>query len=543
VMSRGTLSGDDYAVKCDSKTGILKLCGFTIKGKTEGNRLRINRAPVKEILASRTHFCPKSRLFEPELGPADKTHTDISGPLQKSLDEAGRAGGGIVALPPGIFSLYKPVTVPEGVLLTGSSCIFMKDTAEFCGGTVILSYVTKGYSVGLERNAGVNGMRFFCPCFDSVTALGHIESGSPESKSCCIKGLAEGVYVTNSVVTAAFTGIDFRGCDRHYIKKVFGVCYLSMIAAGGKEGSIEEVLANMHFSQRHCLNQYFDPAKADPERNWYMLGSHIRDLTLRPHCTTVRIEDASDEQILNLFMYSPCHLIDTKNSSGTYINVSSDFMYGYQLLFERSRVRVVNSLRSCGGSVSSADSDVRITNRIAISNMTELDFDSSKSPVDTYHYKDKIPLCDCESLDGTKLVTLTDDTQYVAEGSHAWLRTGCNKDDNYLVSVRFADTDISSVWPEGRLHISIYVNDYHNIVWGGQIQLCSGGRQHEQMLCWSLPVFLLNKGWNEVYLPFDSAVPAGAPFEPSHANFITMYSYFGENYDNVFAIDNIFACK
>ena len=175
--------------------------------------------------------------------------------------------------------------------------------------------------------------------------------------------------------------------------------------------------------------------------------------------------------------------------------------------------------------------------------MTELDYDSVKNPIDTYKHTVKIPLCDCETLEGTKLVTLTDDKQYVAEGSHAWLRTGCNKDDNYLVSVRFPDTDISSVWPNGRLHISIYVNDYHNITWGGQIQLCSGGKQHEQMLCWSLPVFILQKGWNDVYLPFDSAVPAGAPFEPSHANFITMYSMFGESYDNIFAIDNIFACK
>ena len=103
-------------------------------------------------------------------------------------------------------------------------------------------------------------------------------------------------------------------------------------------------------------------------------------------------------------------------------------------------------------------------------------------------------------------------------------------------------TDISSCWPGGRLHLTVYVNDYHNLIWGSQIRLGSGGAQDSELLSWSLPVFILHKGKNELYLPFESANPAG-DFDPSRVNYLRIYAFFGADFKNKFAIDDIFACE
>ena len=449
----------------------------------------------------------------------------------------------MVYLPSGIYSLYKPVTVPEGVQLTGSAPIFIKDTGSFSGGTVILTYVNSGTSVTLSKDAGVNGMRFLYPSFDPSSACGLIDKDAPETCSVCIKGAGSGVYVTNTVITAAFTGIDFTGCDRHFVRQVFGVSYFTHIKAGGRDGHIEGVLANIHFTQRHCLNPWFDPEYADKNLYWMGLGAVIRDLVVRRHCTTFRLEGAENESLLNLFMYAPNHLLEANGSSGTLINVSSDFMYGYQLLAgEKSRLLVINSLRSCGGSVvCGGDSAVKIFNRIAISYQTETDYDSETSRTDEYRYTQKAAISDCDSAEGTEGVSMTDDPDMVSSGK-AWYREGTGKSPENILTARIPDTDISSCYPGGRLHMTIYVNDYNNLIWGSQIQIGSGNKQDADMLSWSLPVFLLHKGKNEIYMPFESANPTG-DFDPARLNFIRIFAYYGADFDNRFAIDDIYACK
>ncbi len=544
VISRGEIEGLEDAVICNSRVGMLKLCGMKLRGKVSGRRYKINDADLSFAppLSHGSYKEPAKQLYVAEVSGLSKKPVDISDRLQKTLDRAGKTGG-VVYLPAGIYSLYKPVRVPEGVMLTGNAPVFIKDTGSYSGGTVILTYVNRGASVTLSKDSGVNGMRFLYPSFDPSSACGLIDKGAPETESVCIKGEGPGVYVTNSVITAAFTGIDFTGCDGHFVKQVFGVSYFTHIKAGGRNGHIEGVLANIHFTQRHCLNPWFDPEYADKSLNWMGLGAVIRDLVVRRHCTTFRLEGAENENLLNLFMYAPNHLLEARNSTGTLINVSSDFMYGYQLLANnKSELLVINSLRSCGGSVICDEtSQARIYNRIAISYQTETDYDSEKSRTDEYRYTAKVPITGCDTLEGVREAVLTEDPEMAASGK-AWYREGFSKSPEDIVSADLPVTDISSCWPEGRLHLTVYVNDYHNLIWGSQIRLGSGGARDTELLSWSLPVFILHKGKNELYLPFESANPAG-DFDPTHVNHLRIFAFFGAEYDNKFAIDDVYACK
>ncbi|MBR4749248.1 MAG: hypothetical protein IK083_06740 [Abditibacteriota bacterium] len=544
VVSRGEIEGLSDAVICNSRVGMLKLCGMKIKGRVSGRRYIVNDADLSFAppLTHGDYKKPASRLTVVETAGYSKKPIDISGKLQRALDRAASTGG-VVYLPAGIYSLYKPIRVPRGVQLSGNAPIFIKDTTSFCGGTVILSYVNTGTAITLEEDAGINGLRVLYPAFDAASAERLIAADAPETGSVCIRGEGPGVYVTNSVITAAFTGIDFTGCDRHCIRQVFGVSYLSHIKAGGRDGHIEGVLANIHFTQRHCLNPWFDPEYADRDLSWMGLGAVIRDLVVRRYCTTFRLEGAENESLLNLFMYAPNHLLEARGSTGTLINVSSDFMYGYQLLAgEKSDLLVINSLRSCGGSIiCSEDSKARILNRIAISYQTETDYDSAAGRTDEYRYTQKAAVWDCDTAEGLEEAVLTDDPAMTASGK-AWYREGTGKSPENIVVARIPDTDISSCYPGGRLHMTIWVNDYHNLIWGSQIQIGSGKKQDENMLSWSLPVFLLHKGKNEIYLPFESANPTG-DFDPAALNFIRIFAFYGANFDNRFAIDDIFACK
>ncbi|MBP5274529.1 MAG: hypothetical protein ILO36_06305 [Abditibacteriota bacterium] len=541
VVSRGEIEALEDAVICESRVGMLKLCGMKLKGRVSGRRYKINGADLSFApkLTHGGYKKPVFRLYAPETAGFSGKPADISDRLQDALDKAGKTGG-VVYLPAGVYSLYKPVTVPEGVQLTGSAPVFNTD---FPGGTRILTYVNNGASVTLEKDAGVNGIRFLYPSFDAASARKYIDENDPVTKSVCIKGAGSGVYVTNTVITAAFTGIDFTGCDGHFVKQVFGVSYLTHILAGGKDGHIEGVLANIHFTQRHTLSPYFDERYADKKLSWMGLGAVIRDMVTRPFCTTFRLKDAENESLLNLFMYAPNHLLQAENSTATLINVSSDFMYGYQLLAdENSDLLVINSLRSCGGSVICDEtSKAKIYNRIAISYQTETDYDSETGRTDEYRYTKSVPITGCDTLEGVREASLTEDPEYTKTGK-AWFREGFTKNPEDIVSADLPVTDISSCWPGGRLHLTVYVNDYHNLIWGSQIRLGSGGAQDSELLSWSLPVFILHKGKNELYLPFESANPAG-DFDPSRVNYLRIYAFFGADFKNKFAIDDIFACE
>ena len=102
------------------------------------------------------------------------------------------------------------------------------------------------------------------------------------------------------------------------------------------------------------------------------------------------------------------------------------------------------------------------------------------------------------------------------------------KDNWPAVVSAFTPFDVSAYAESGYLHMWIYIRDAANLV-GGQIELSSASSGDASEIGWNMAELGLQTGWNEVYLPFASAVRfdgATGPVDLSNINYIRIYGGF-----------------
>ncbi len=266
---------------------------------------------------------------------------DISAELQDALDQVKAAGGGALYLPAGTYRVNSPVTVPAGVELRGASSVATRDQNGCSKGTLVATSWGLGADEGetalitLEAGAGVNGMRFV-----------YAENGPAyaETTPFVIRGAGAGVYCVNSAIAAAGGGIDFRGCDGHFIKKVTFCCYDHGIVAGGKGGVIEGCLQNATTMMRHGMNFL---------KGWIVEGEVFQKLfpILRVRSVFLTLEGAEGERVLNYFAYGVKTVVEARDSTDCVIfNLGGDNIGNKAPLVksERSVLTVVNAQRYNG---------------------------------------------------------------------------------------------------------------------------------------------------------------------------------------------------
>ena len=168
--------------------------------------------------------------------------------IQKALDQAGQAGGGVVFLPAGKYRVEDHLVVPSGVTLQGVWTAPHHQDQTW--GTVILAVGHRGEADGpaliqLKPSAAVKGITFYYP-------EQRLESVVPYPWT--IQG--EGMHgsVVDVTLVNAYQGIDF-GTHRnelHYIRNVFGCCLRKGIYIDGCTdiGRIENVHFNPHYWAR-----------------------------------------------------------------------------------------------------------------------------------------------------------------------------------------------------------------------------------------------------------------------------------------------------
>lgn len=74
------------------------------------------------------------------------------------------------------------------------------------------------------ENAGIRGVRFLYP--ENGAAAG------VRPYAYTVRGAAAGVYAVNTAISGGYNGVDFRGCDGHFIKKFVCCCYSNAMAGG-----------------------------------------------------------------------------------------------------------------------------------------------------------------------------------------------------------------------------------------------------------------------------------------------------------------------
>ncbi len=553
VIANSVIEGSEYAILGDPSTGPIKLCGVKTVGEVTG-RVLVDKESDVSALTVKHGTVPgyPQKLF---LVPVTekKAAADITDLLQNTLNEAGKSGG-IVLLPAGVYRIEKQITVPGNVLLCGSTAgIFIKDTRWVAGGTVILSYVEGKNALILKAGSGLDGLRFWAPMTDPGTVMELAEKEGESALAAIpalIKGEGSGIAILNTVVCSAVNGVDLSDCDAHLVKRLYGCAYATFLTVGGKDGTVEECLSNPSFIDRNGLTPLFDPARTNP-KNWeYYIGSEagesfaiLRDRVMHRYSVMIRVVNARNERIQNVFMYASHDHIVCENSDALLINTSADSLNRYEILVNGGSVVSLNSLRSCGVSCEVQSSRLLMYNRTAVSYYAEKPFDSDLGP-DVIHWTEKKTVLNCDSASGIGDAVLTKKAEWVEEGKAALYKHHKGSGIDVILWTKLSPIDVSDFVDGGYLHLSVWITDASLLTWGGQIELTSSGTCDQQELAWSPAVFITHDGWNDIYLPFETALENGGSFDPTRANFFRLFLNFGAASSECdVVVDNVFVCR
>ena len=325
---------------CNNTDTVVRLFNVDVNGVRTG-RLREDSDESLDLpVPDPDAVCakPAARLYTAWLDGSGRT--DVSAKLQALLDEAGTMGG-IVFLPGGVYRLDKPVTVPAGVELRGTSDVPTRDMAYGLAykGTTLLSYYKGGGPdktalITLSgQGAGIRGVRINYPenrvqkrTFDPALF----------DTSYAVKGTAPDVYIVNSYIVSSAYGVDFTGCDHHYISGLAAYCYKTTLRLGGEGGILRNSFQNpgMVFISNTpyvVLTQY------TPDLCEY-ISRHYSDYLV--------LDNASGEMVYNIATLAARNTLTNKDSENTLvINLSSDTHAGMQTVMDGGSLTLVNAMR------------------------------------------------------------------------------------------------------------------------------------------------------------------------------------------------------
>lgn len=222
-----------------------------------------------------------------DFGATGDGKTDDSAAIQKAIDACAARGGGTVHLPAGRYRLDRPITIQNGVTLSGEW--EAPHHAQLTRGTVILAYADKGREdapplVSLWPSSAIKGLTFFYP-----------EQRIPGTVAYpwTIQGQGMHCSVIDVTLVNPYKGIDFgtHPNELHYIRNVFG-CPLKVgvfVDQCTDIGRIENVHFNPHYWMR---------AEVDGIPTWQDLSNYLWE-----NCTAFEFGRTDWEYVLNTFSY------------------------------------------------------------------------------------------------------------------------------------------------------------------------------------------------------------------------------------------------
>lgn len=356
----------------------VKLCGVEVVGELKGINDKTFIIDEKTDLSEYevdykvSYQKPASNFWLADLPSG--LDADATAKLQSILNQAGEKGG-VVYVPGGLYCFHSPLTIPEGVELRGCASLptreadGVSETDEPSIGTLFFCYYGDDATNGKDdqafitlsgKNAGVNGIRIMYP--ENSTANGDYRS------TYTVRGTDSGVYIVNSMIAGSAYGVDFSGCDNHYIEGVMTCCYTNTFLLGGKDGVLVDSLQNGTVLQR---------TKQPGLVNW-ITGSNIYsalfDTVLRVECDYVIVENAEDQTLCNAFIYGGKTLIKNVNSKNTFIMNSGSDNSGEgvpMIISDGGSIVGVNLLRSHGYSYDFLTGEMKLYNRMTTNEVGE----------------------------------------------------------------------------------------------------------------------------------------------------------------------------
>jgi hypothetical protein len=189
--------------------------------------LRLRLLPILLALAS----CPAKaqtngfRWNVTEAGAVGDGQGDCTAAFQKLLDEAGKAGGGVVEVSAGRYRISAGLSIPANVTLSGTYRVpptLQRGPTGNLSGSVLLAYAGRG---------ATNGPPFIRLAGNNAAIAGFVIT-YPEWKQtdvppvpyppCVLSERTENVGVSDCLLLNPYEGIKLVGAARHWIRGVTG---------------------------------------------------------------------------------------------------------------------------------------------------------------------------------------------------------------------------------------------------------------------------------------------------------------------------------
>ncbi len=289
---------------------------------------------------------------------------DATAAIQRALDRAAAADGGIVYLPAGWYRIESGLRVPANVELRGASAVPNRDQLGLSGGTVLLAYDGRGTAqpdtapalVTLDgARAGVRGLRVFYPENNPASAEGLVPY------PYAIRGNGEQTYVVNVGLPNAWNGVDMSdpGNARFVVRKVAGAVLSHVVTVGRNTGGrIEGLLSNGNAVTRvgYALPHWANEGSIFPQ---------VIDKYMRKQAQLVTVDGARRLTVFDVFGYGFHHGLVVEAGEVTAFDVGTDNLGdgGNTVRVREGDVTAVNVLRYNG---STSTGPARLTNIMAI---------------------------------------------------------------------------------------------------------------------------------------------------------------------------------
>ncbi|WP_223291255.1 discoidin domain-containing protein [Streptomyces avicenniae] len=300
-LADSVLEGSVAAVD-NNAAGYVKLTDVELTGAVEGTVHQLTGELPERYEPAPTPQARRATLYDVDAphGVGVLPERDATRAIQRALDRAGRAGGGIVYLRAGWYRVDGHLDVPRGVELRGASAGPNRDLLGSSGGTVLMAREGRGTEdaatatafITLSGNgAGVTGLRVFYPENSAAPAEG------VAAYPYAIRGDADGVYVVNVGLPNAWSGVDMGDSDDFLVRKLAGAYFNGGIRVGASEdGRIEGVLSNGNATARvgYALAGWGLESSIFPQ---------VIDRYTRAQSDLVTVDGASGLRTLNVFGY------------------------------------------------------------------------------------------------------------------------------------------------------------------------------------------------------------------------------------------------
>ncbi|MFE6969963.1 discoidin domain-containing protein [Isoptericola sp. NPDC057653] len=371
-VASSRLEGTQAAVRNLSR-GYVKLTDVATAGGVEGTVHELDGpGDVPAVPAEVAAPKPPARLFDVTAAPYDVPRTpgrftgvDATAAIQRALDDAGLAGGGVVYLPAGWYTVAGHLTVPARVELRGASSVPQRDSLVESAGTVLAATAGRDAADAADAPAlvtlagersGVRGLRVLHPENNPASADGAVPY------PFAARGDAPRVYVVNVGMENAWNAVDMTAdADRFLVRRVVGLFLENGVRVGANTGgTVQGVLSNGNVATRmaYGIPGWVEAANLFPQ---------VIDGVSREREVLVRATGARRLTVRNTFAYgSRDGVVARGGATVTAFNLGTDNLGpgGHTADADASsRVRVVNLMRYNG---TTSRGPVEITNPMAI---------------------------------------------------------------------------------------------------------------------------------------------------------------------------------